>query len=867
MTPQRYARIRDLFFAAREMAGATRDDFLQQRCGSDVALRREVESLLSSAAAADTFLNTPALGADFNVGQIDSIGNNRSTVDGRRVDSPPTPVLPEHIGSYRIVEVIGEGGMGVVYRAEQESPRRVVALKVIRPGAESPEALRRFEHEGQVLAWLQHPGIAQVYETGTADTEHGHRPFFAMEYIEGQSLCDHAAAARLNLRQRLELLARLADAVQYAHQKGVIHRDLKPANVLVDATGQPKIVDFGVSRVTEADLRLTTLGTDAGRLIGTMAYMSPEQVAGDAREVDTRADVYALGVIAYELLTGRTPIDVSQRSLPEAARAIAEDEPPKLRSQNRALCGDVETIVARAMEKDKARRYQSASDLAADIRRCLNDQPITARPATLLYQFRKFARRNQALVAGATVALLALVGGTVGTTHGLWRARAQQAAAEAERNRALEAEALAASRLREVETEARKVNAVNMFIRAMLAAADPGREGRDVRVVDLLERASQDLPRELTDHPEIEAALRNTIGMTYMGLGLYTEAEAHLRAALAVRGDVLGEEQADTLASMANLGLVLLELGQAAEGRRLLSEVLAARQRTLGPEHPETVLAMSNLANALQRQGAITEAETLWLQALAIQRRIGAPDDPQRAVLLNNLAQLLKQTRRPAAAEPLLREALAVQRLVRGDEHPHTLAAMDNLAMTLKALDRSAEAEELLQEVVAVRRRTLGEHPALYGALNNLARVLQDQDRLEEAEPLAREVLEGFRRTAGMDSRTTLVALNNLASLLVDLERPEEAAGLYLELIDTARRTLPANDFTLHVFARNYGRCLATLRRFEEAEALLVPSYEALVRTLGGRHEHTHKTLAYVIDLYEAWGKAAEAAAYRAQLK
>ena len=866
MTPQRYAQVRALFLAARDVPASQRGDFLSVRCAGDDELRREVESLLGSAAAADTFLTAPALGREFRLEDVAPRSGLDSTLARGRPPSGLSVVL-ERVGSYRILDVIGEGGMGVVYRAEQESPRRIVALKVIRPGAESAEALQRFEHEGQVLAWLQHPGIAQVYETGTADIGGGRRPFFAMEYIEGRSLCEHAAAVRLTVRQRLELLARLADAVQHAHQKGVVHRDLKPANILVDPTGQPKIVDFGVARVTEADLRLTTLRTDAGRLIGTLAYMSPEQLAGDPREVDTRADVYALGVIAYELLTGRTPIDVTGRSLPEAARAVAEREPPPLRSQNRALRGDVETIVAKAMEKDKGRRYQSAADLAADLRRYLADQPIAARPATVIYQFRKFARRNRALVAGVALALLALLGGTAGTTFGLLRARAQQAAAEAERNRVLDAEVLAARRLQEAESEAAKATAINAFIRAMLSSADPEREGREVRVVDVLQRAAQDLERELRNQPEIEAALRNTIGVTYMGLGLNAEAEPHLRTALALRVDLLGPEHADTLSSMANLGLMLVELRRPDDGRALLGEVLTTRQRTLGAEHPETVLAMSNLAHALQRAGEVRDAEAWWREALDIQRRISPPDDPQRAVLLNNLAQLLKQTRRAAAAEPLLREALAIQRAARGDEHPHTLAAMDNLAMTLKALDESAEAEALLREVVATRRRTLGEHPALYVALSNLARVLQDQDRLEEAEPLAREALEGFRRSAGPDSRKTLVAENNLASLLVDLGRAPDAAALYVELIDAARRVLPADDFTLQIFARNYGRCLTALRRFEEAEALLVPSHDGLVRTLGARHEHTHKTLTYVIELYEAWGKPDAAAAYRAQLK
>jgi WD40 repeat protein len=417
---ERHQQIGDIFLEARERAGPERAAVLDRRCAGDVTLRAEVEALLQyDATHHQDLLSENALraGRQFGTG-ITAI--------------PPTAESvprPEQIGRYHIVRSIGEGGMGVVYLAEQDAPRRTVALKLLRPGCLSPSLLRRFELEAEVLGRLQHPGIAQVFEAGTADTGSGPQPFFAMELIVGRPLTEHAAASHLDIRQRLELLAKVCDAVQHAHQKGIIHRDLKPANILVDARGQPKILDFGVARATDADLRATVPETVPGQIIGTLAYMSPEQISGDSRELDTRSDVYSLGVVGYELLAGRVPLDVSSKTIPQAARTIMEEEPPSLGTVNRAFRGDLATIVGKALEKDKNRRYQSASELAEDLRRYLAAQPILARPATTFYQLRKFVRRNRGLVASAAVVFLVLASGIVAsTTFGV---RAVRAAREA----------------------------------------------------------------------------------------------------------------------------------------------------------------------------------------------------------------------------------------------------------------------------------------------------------------------------------------------------------------------------------------------------------------------------------------------------
>ncbi len=548
--------------------------------------------------------------------------------------SKQTPArIPQQIGHYRVKRVIAAGGMGVVYEAIQEHPRRTVALKVLKQGIASRSALRRFEYESQILARLRHPGIAQVYEAGMHDDGAGGVPFFAMEYIANpRDIIDYARSKELPTRKRLELFDKVCDAVHHGHQKGIIHRDLKPPNILVDSSGQPKIIDFGVARATDSDLAMPTLQTDVGQLVGTVQYMSPEQIDADPHDIDTRSDVYGLGVVLYKLLTDELPYDVSGTVIYEATRMVREEQPKKLSSIDRSLRGDIETIVMHALEKDRYRRYQSAVELAADIRRYLNNRPIQARPPSLTYTFRTFVKRNK-VVCGAMVAVfVALVSGIISTSWQWRRADEQKTVAVAQRDRA-----------ERMFDQVRELAHTFMFdFHDKIRRLDGSIPARELLVTSALTYLDR-LTGEAADNPDLMrevAAAYDRVGDIQGGfrdpsLGNTQGALENYRRAMEIREQLSGADpdvvflRNELAASHVRIGDVLQNTGDVSGALEEYEKALAIRE-TL-PETPGHQrlhsLELNSAGNVLVKMGKLAKARSYFDQSLAISKKLAA-DDP-----------------------------------------------------------------------------------------------------------------------------------------------------------------------------------------------------------------------------------------------
>jgi tetratricopeptide (TPR) repeat protein/tRNA A-37 threonylcarbamoyl transferase component Bud32 len=727
--------------------------------------------------------------------------------------------LPQRVDRYHIKRIIATGGMGTVYEATQENPRRVVAVKVMKHGIASRSAMRRFEYEAQLLARLRHPGIAQIYEAGTHDDGSGPVPYFAMEYIPAaRPITAFAQEKKLGTRARLELLAKVCDAVHHGHQKGIIHRDLKPGNILVDSAGEVKIIDFGVARGTDSDLAVTTLQTDIGQLIGTLQYMSPEQCAADPHDIDVRSDVYALGVVLYELLSGKLPYDVRGQGgmgiLPvNAIRVIREQEPSRLSTTigwdgrpARHLRGDVETIVSKALEKDRERRYQSAVELAQDIRRYLAGEAIVARPPSIVYQLRIFARRHRALLLATAIVFTVLLGATVTSTVFYARARTQRARAEQ-----------AATRLK---TE-------NLLLQDIVAALNPrSLRSQGPAVASAISAASQRLDEGLlSGDVDTEVKLRRLLGDVYYVFGEYDNAAWQYRKATSLLKGADRLATADMFENVYTLACLAAAQGRSREAMALLEDALPLSTEALGREHPRIVIAEGLLA-MLHGDAAGTQAAVESYRRIADWHLKDAHlPDVEKARYLAFVVEMSLDTGRALEVEVYCRQLLALDRRVYGERHVYVAYASKSLALSLEAQGRFAEAEELLRQALDIEIEVLHKGaPEVGRTLANIGRVAAKQGRLADAEHELREALK-----------------------ILDVRAPE------IWVRYDARSTL--------------GGVLSDQGKFAEAELLLLPSYEELARDPLTWPDRECDALQRIVRLYEAWGKPDEAATWRTKLE
>lgn len=779
---------------------------------------------------------------------------------------------PSVIGRYRILQLLGEGGMGAVYEAEQDIPQRTVALKVIRVGYADTQMLRRFETETQALGRLQHPGIAQIYDAGTAETPYGRQPYIAMELVRGRTLLAWCDEHQLNRRQRLELMAKICDAVQHAHQRGLIHRDLKPANILVADDGQPKILDFGIARLTDSDTQATRQ-TSMGQIIGTLAYMSPEQVTGDPDELDTRSDVYTLGVILYEMLTGKPPYEIGKQ-IHETVQTIREKEPVALRAIDRSFRGDVETIVAKALEKDKTRRYGSAAELAADIRHYLHDEPIVARPASATYQIQKFARRHKALVGGIAAVFAVLVLGVVASTWEAVQARRASAVAQA----------------------------VNDFLQKDLlgqaSSYNQAKPDPNITVRTVLDRAAQNIGNRFGQQPEVEAAIRETIGDAYIGLGLYPDARQQLEPALeldrhsvgpenaktlqvltklgysfgldekypeseklllqatSLDRRVLGEDNRQTLTALDRLAWLYFSEGKYAKSETILRPVADADQRLFGPDDNDTLTALSGLALDYGEDGKYADAEKIHRQLIDIDRRRLGPDNPKTIIEMGNLAMVYNNLGKYADAESLDQDALERARRILGPNNRTTLSDLYELAATMMNEGKFSQVEPLLGQVIEANRRAVGpDAPSTIQAMNMLAGDYEEQGKFDQAEPLMQQTAVIDRRVLGPDHPHTLYDMSNLAELYTEAGKYAQAESLYPSAIDNARRVLGPGDRLT-----TYSECAQGVMYLHEgnyrmAEASITEALAAQRHSLGDGSPLTLTSMEDLALVYVSEGK------------
>jgi serine/threonine protein kinase len=799
MNPEHWESVKSILNDCLDLAPGERQAHLDTACAGNSQIRAEVESLLQSYSdAGETFLETSVL------------------------DQPAETLIGRQIGLYRVVERIGEGGMGSVYRAVRESDfHKQAAIKVVKRGMDSDFVLARFRQERQILAGLDHPNIARLLDGGRMEDG---RPYLVMEYVEGTPIVAYCDEHRLSLDARLELFRTVCAAVQYAHQNLVVHRDLKPGNILVTEGGSPKLLDFGIAKLMEPDAEATMT------LVRMMSpeCASPEQVRGEA--ITTATDIYSLGVLLYQLLCGAQPYKFDTLSSAEIARVVCEVEPRKP-STVRPLDADLDNIALKALRKEPAHRYASAEQFSEDIRRYLARLPVIARPDTFAYRFSKFVRRHKAASAATALAIISLIGGMAATLWQAHRSSVQQQIASAV-NEFLRNDVLGqASILKQAGAD---------------TLPDP-----EMKVRTALDRAAKNIAGKFQTQPEVEAAMRQTIGEAYQELGLNAEAQLHVERAVELRRRVFGEKNADTLRSMYILAELYDTQGKSAEAESLQSRVLDLRRRVLGKEHPDTLASMAELANEYAHLGKFAGAETFQSKALELRRRVLGEEHPDTLVSMNDLALLYDHQGKYAAAEQLYMKANGIRMRVLGPDHPFTLTGINNLAVLYSRQGKPALAEPLTAQILEARRRILGpDHPLVFETINNLAVQRINQGKYDQVEPLLAQVLEFNRRILGAESPKTIGNMNNLAGFYRRVGEYKKAEPLLREALEIQRRVVgEENPLTLTVMT-NLAAVYQGEGQYPQAEQLYAKTLNLRGRVLGADHPDTLRTQVGLASVY-----------------
>jgi len=800
------------------------------------------------------------------------------------------------IGPYKILREIGEGGFGTVFEAEQLAPvKRHVAVKIIKLGMDTREVIARFEAERQALAMMDHPHVAKVFDAGTSAKG---RPYFVMELVPGEAITRYCDRHKLTIAERLELFDQVCQAVQHAHAKGIIHRDLKPNNILItthDSRPFAKVIDFGIAKATGGRLDGGTALTQQ-QMIGTPLYMSPEQAEGSA-DIDTRTDIYALGVILYELVAGSTPFEsVSFRSagLAEMQRIICEVEPtlPSARLMQHAITpsdvaekrsvephrlratlrDEIDWIVMKAIEKDRQRRYPTANALALDIQKYLTGQPVTAAPPSKSYRLRKWTARNKGAVAAAVLITVSLLGGMLSFA---WQARIIGVrAAELERVAKFQAEML-----RQVDPAAAgellKKDMTAMFEESLAKTTAPQAERaaaqaafalqwQHVNATDvarnligrtILEPAVAAIDEQFKDLPIVDAALRQELAERYMHIGLSDKALPLQEAALATRRHSLGESHPDTLRSFKGTGAVLMVLGKPGKAEAYYRMLLHMQRGMLGEDHHETLISIIGLATILQAQGKLSEAEPFLRQGLEKNRRVVGEDHPLVLTSLMSLAILLQRQGKLSEAEVYFREALDKYRRVLGAEHYDTLTTLMALGNVLRNQGKLGEAEPYLRDALEKIRHVRGnEHPITLIAIAGMGNLLRLQGKLDEAEPLMLEALQTSRRVMGEEDPTTLSAINNLGALLVAQGKQAEAFELLAAAEAATRRTSVGGlSFRLATFLTSLGMARLGLDERVAAESDLLEALDIFETNPGPNPQDRRECTEALVALYAGW--------------